>query len=244
MVFIRSRNQSAQSLETDGVVVHAAVGIEDRQSGGAVSRDGQRIGIGPVLAVHVGVEQLCSFGQDGKPSGCSWMLLVRPCEPYTSQLQSVPGTSPSKPPGELIDVRGRDVGESRRCSSWWPRIATGSVRQIRAARPQPRVQQCGELRRRPAGRWSRPPSQRPDRTSRSLGSSYRWLYGTVSTQTALSLEEWKPVNVVFDSLKFSSTKVLRWSLNWKRPTPNADQRTRGICSSHCLRRCIPARRWG
>src|SRR6185437_6829348 len=47
-----------------------------------------------------------------------------------------------------------------------------------------------------------------------FGSSYRWLYGTLSTQTAVSLEEWKPVKVVFDSLTFSSRKVLRWSLNW------------------------------
>src|SRR6185312_17318671 len=50
--------------------------------------------------------------------------------------------------------------------------------------------------------------------SGEFGSSYRWLYGTLSTQTAVSFEEWNPVKVVFDSLTFSSRKVLRWSLNW------------------------------
>src|SRR5215467_12188770 len=89
MVFIRSRNQSAQSFVIDGVLLTLPSALK-------IGRPDVQC---PVTASVWGLDQFwpymlalyssCRRFRFGKPSGCSWMLSVLPCEANTSQVASV-----------------------------------------------------------------------------------------------------------------------------------------------------------
>src|SRR6516164_11758969 len=98
MVFIRSSNQSSQSLEMESALFLVPSALKTGSPVVQCPVTASVCGLDQFWPYMLALKSVCSLLRDGNPSGCSWMLLVSPCEANTSQVLSDPqGRSPSRP---------------------------------------------------------------------------------------------------------------------------------------------------